>query len=136
MSATATHTIICVGCGAEVEVSIHGRRRKWCTEHCRKQTLYASPCIDCGAPTWHGCAGRANQGRCVQCANKEQVRQKWLEIGELDAEIIRRRKLGYYNWAIEEDLGLPFNTVASHMSRLKSLGFDVPKSPYYVEHRT
>lgn len=40
----------CAGCDNEVPPNkAPGRARKWCSERCRKRTLYSRRCIDCGA---------------------------------------------------------------------------------------
>ena len=60
----------CVGCGREFE----GRgRAKWCSDRCRKQTLYAGVCVDCGAPT-NGYNGPDKAAkRCHRCAMRSQA---------------------------------------------------------------
>ena len=122
--------VACVECGKPFEA--HGHRAKWCSEHCRKQK-YRAPCIECGALTWHGTyPGKyGRSGRCVRCSNARQGKIARERRKALDAEIIRRRELGYLNWAIEEDLGLRHNSVASRLCQLRKLGVDVPPSPYY-----
>lgn len=65
----ATH---CHGCGTELPpVSRAVHNRKWCSERCRKQTLYGGTCIDCGAPTG-GSDGRSPNAskRCVPCGSR------------------------------------------------------------------
>lgn len=58
----------CQGCGAELPPNkAVGRKRKWCSNRCRKQTLYTGTCIDCGGPT--GYSGTSvPRDRCVPCA--------------------------------------------------------------------
>lgn len=57
----------CQGCGAELLPSGGNRPRKWCSERCRRRTLYAGTCIDCGGPT-DGSNGRARAPeRCAGC---------------------------------------------------------------------
>lgn len=79
----ATH---CQGCGSELPppVSSHDVRRKWCSEDCRRQALYAGTCEDCGGPT-DGSNGSAKApARCQGCITwtRDQVifaLQEWAE---------------------------------------------------------
>jgi hypothetical protein len=59
----------CAGCDATLPPNRGpGRARKWCSEKCRKVTLYSSRCLDCGAVcnTDGRVAGAAV--RCSACA--------------------------------------------------------------------
>lgn len=42
-------------------------RRKWCSERCRRVTMYSRPCVDCGQPT-DGSDGLRDEPRCRCCA--------------------------------------------------------------------
>lgn len=69
----------CLGCGAELPPKTwNGRDRKWCSERCRKQTLYSGTCVDCGEPT-NGYAGIGKAGeRCKKCRHaKEHADRIW-----------------------------------------------------------
>lgn len=45
----------CAGCGVPLASNRGpGRQRKWCSERCRKRTLYSGTCVECGAPTNNG----------------------------------------------------------------------------------
>jgi hypothetical protein len=55
------HKRSCPGCGVDL-TGTHGKRR-WCSQRCRQQTLYATPCIDCGERRY---AGR-EAPRCRSC---------------------------------------------------------------------
>lgn len=62
----------CKGCGTELPPKTwQGRDRLWCSDRCRKQTLYSRPCADCGEPM-NGSDGNSPNAsvRCVSCANK------------------------------------------------------------------
>lgn len=74
MSATSVRA--CAGCGGPLPTS-HGRR-KWCSERCRRQTLYAGRCVDCGAPT-NGSDGPGRAGeRCLPCrARFQHESRRW-----------------------------------------------------------
>jgi len=58
----------CQGCGAMGVQTTRARLRKWCSESCRKRTLYGGTCVDCGAPT-NGSDGRGPDApkRCIPC---------------------------------------------------------------------
>lgn len=59
----------CEGCGTPVQQNPRGRRTKWCSNRCRKQTLYTGTCVDCGERT--GYSGTSTPSdRCIPCAAK------------------------------------------------------------------
>jgi hypothetical protein len=63
--------MICHGIGCTNELAPNrapGRPRKWCSDRCRKRTLYAQPCVDCGEPT-DGSQGFQAEPRCLRCTN-------------------------------------------------------------------
>jgi hypothetical protein len=62
----------CHGCGTELPAQTYrGAPRKWCSDRCRKQTLYTGTCLDCGGPT--GFSGRATPPeRCRRCNGVRQ----------------------------------------------------------------
>lgn len=41
----------CQGCGKPAKQTPKARRRKWCSERCRRQTSYGGTCTQCGTPT-------------------------------------------------------------------------------------
>lgn len=66
---------VCQGCGTDLPPKTRpGRDRKWCSDRCRKLTLYARPCLDCGTPV--NVDGRvANAAvRCNPCDGLSRVR--------------------------------------------------------------
>lgn len=64
---------VCDGCGAEIPQR-GNRRRRWCSQRCRKRTLYSGTCRRCGATTnGYGGPGTASD-LCVHCAPKETAR--------------------------------------------------------------
>lgn len=49
MKVGSVRMLACEGCGKRFRwVVIRGRRRKWCSDRCRKWTLYSVPCEKCG----------------------------------------------------------------------------------------
>lgn len=86
----------CPGCGADL-TGTHGKR-KWCSERCRKQTVYSGTCQHCGTPTnGYGGFGSASD-TCKRCFNErnkdrnERLAEMW-EAGEP-------------TWYIAEQLGI------------------------------
>lgn len=62
----------CEGCGAELPPPKRaaGRQRKWCSNRCRRVTLYAGSCVDCGNRTdGSEGPGKAAQ-RCLECSSR------------------------------------------------------------------
>jgi hypothetical protein len=55
----------CYGCGTPLPEQGPGRKRKWCSQSCRKKSTPGGTCADCGAST--GYDGKAK--RCRTCAN-------------------------------------------------------------------
>jgi hypothetical protein len=69
---------LCVGCDTPLplEIGRPGKPRKWCSERCRKQTLYAGTCERCGGKT-NGSDGRAAAATvCMDCL-------RWTRAGVL-----------------------------------------------------
>jgi hypothetical protein len=69
----------CHGCGAPLmRKSSHGRAPKWCSQRCRKQTLYTGTCETCGDRTgWNGTITPSRE--CAPCASRRAgaARKRW-----------------------------------------------------------
>lgn len=89
----------CAGCGTPItQPPSRGRRRKWCSDRCRKRTLYSGTCEICGGPT-NGSNGRdAASDVCRECHEQRNA--------ERNAEIIRRWNEDEPQWYIAEQMGL------------------------------
>lgn len=93
MTATAS---TCAGCPAPiVQPPRGGRRRKWCSDRCRKRTLYSGECVDCGKPT----SGDRPDGisvRCLRCHNVKNgiSRKVWTREAIIAAIQLWARKYG------------------------------------------
>jgi hypothetical protein len=70
-------TLPCLACGAPTEQTPHKRRRKWCSERCRK-SQYAGTCDTCGGPTDGTTPSRGVATRCAVCI-------QWTPEGVLEA---------------------------------------------------
>jgi hypothetical protein len=74
---------VCHGIGCDQPLAPQkgrGRRRKWCSERCRKVTLYSGECRDCGARiNTSGDVARRSE-RCNSCANQHKIDQsrRWI----------------------------------------------------------
>lgn len=75
----------CEGCGASLPALRHGHR-KWCSERCRRHTLYTTPCKGCGKAIYDGSTNPPDE--CGQCKYRriygernERIREMW-EAGE------------------------------------------------------
>jgi hypothetical protein len=68
----------CAGCGDPLPPQKRGRPRKWCSQRCRRDTLYSGACVDCGART-SGNNGRAKAPeRCLACRHEfERANAIW-----------------------------------------------------------
>jgi hypothetical protein len=86
----------CAGCDNEVPPNKGpGRRRKWCSERCRKITLYSRRCLDCGAVCNTGGRVAEPAVRCLVCHNayertveRRQARKYATEKKWTDAEML------------------------------------------------
>lgn len=56
----------CHGCRVEIPPSRGGPARKWCSDRCRKETLYSVACRECGARVKY--TGR-RRDICAQCSD-------------------------------------------------------------------
>jgi hypothetical protein len=77
----------CPRCGSPIRQAARGRTRIFCTDRCRKQFNYSTPCVDCGCET-NGSDGRGHT-RCGVCRARYQHEAKfWTQERVLSA--IRR----------------------------------------------
>lgn len=63
---------LCEGCETPIAQPRFGRR-KWCSDRCRKATLYGGTCIDCGARTDGSNGPGGAPERCIVCAGRARV---------------------------------------------------------------
>jgi endogenous inhibitor of DNA gyrase (YacG/DUF329 family) len=49
VSAAVEARATCRGCGAQIEPGTGNRKREWCSDRCRKRTLYSQPCWIAGS---------------------------------------------------------------------------------------
>jgi hypothetical protein len=81
-----TETRTCQGCDTELPAQTRGRPRLWCTDRCRKRTLYSRQCVDCGAPCNTDGAVRDAATRCGECSRAHQSAEAvWTRETVLDA---------------------------------------------------
>lgn len=116
-------TLSCHGCGKQLPPSRGpGRQRKWCTNRCRRQTLYAGSCVDCGAPTngYNG-PGKASK-RCVACAAAD--RKIWTREALIAA---------IQAWA-DETGGIPPTATDWNPSMAHNLGHPEKAEKFYADN--
>lgn len=117
----------CHGCGAPLDLGPRGRPRKWCSGRCRKAS-YGDPCVDCGAKTRFGAEmKRVPEPRCIDCHFRAETDRR---VEKVVAMVRLRCDENLTNKAIAARLGVPPHTVATELNRMRSIGFDVPPSPY------
>ena len=118
----------CKGCGSPLPpASGHGRPRKWCSEACRRRTLYAGRCADCGAPT-SGSEGRGPRApqRCQACAGTHAAARSRERAAPRRALIERLWAEGKTVAEIGELMGWSATARRSKISRLRQLGYSLP----------
>lgn len=84
---------VCKGCGTELaprDPHVPAPPRKWCSERCRKQTLYSRPCADCGKPL-NGSNGTGPNAyvRCQPCGAKHSGAERKVWTREAIVAAIR-----------------------------------------------
>lgn len=96
----------CQGCGADLS-GTH-KKRKWCSEGCRRQTLYSGTCKHCGASTngYHG-PGTASDA-CIDCSRERNK--------ERNERLVEMWEAGGPTWYIAERLGMSEKAVTAWIS--------------------
>lgn len=103
----------CAGCGTAIEQP----RRKWCSDRCRKRTLYGGTCKLCGAVT-NGYDGPGTAADiCIDCHEARNA--------ERNAEIIERWNEGEPEWYIAREMGLRDQQVRGALEVARRRGEDV-----------
>jgi hypothetical protein len=89
VSGNGSTPLLCQGCGAPLtRKRASGRPPKWCSDYCRKWTLYSQPCVEYGTPT-NGSDGLVAEPRCVPCAARKNGAERRVWTRELVIERIR-----------------------------------------------
>lgn len=115
----------CAGCGELFLVqSPFAHRAKWCSDRCRKQTLYSTPCVDCGAPT-NGSDGRGAHQRCQACNGQEAARRERDRAAPQRELIERLWREGWTSQQIAERVGVAAQP-KGFVSRCRQRGYDLP----------
>lgn len=96
MSESNGHRRICLGRGCGVDLTgMHGHR-KWCSERCRRRTLYTNIC-ECGAEIYNGSAHPPSVcGQCKHDADYGERNELLREMWEADEPA----------WYIAQELGM------------------------------
>lgn len=125
----------CQGCGDPLPPSRGGHPRKWCSERCRKQTLYSVPCVACGEPL-NGSNGRGPNAPslCVMCNGEKEGERQRQRFAEGRAKVERLWAEGKVAREIAAEMGWPYrrlpsgsNTANVRICCLRSRGYDLPQ---------
>lgn len=124
---------VCQGCATELPPPkrASGRRQKWCSEACRKRTLYSTPCVDCGAATSGDGAYHERCGRCSGWRAGEGTRQRFMAQRTM---IEAMWADGYTARQIADAVGWNTSHPGAFISGCRSRGYDLPhrRSPEQV----
>jgi biotin operon repressor len=85
----------CPGCGTDL-TGTHGRT-KWCSERCRRHTMYSNRCRHCGASVYDGSAQPPDE--CGECLREER-------FGERNGRLREMWEADEPTWYIAEKLGM------------------------------
>jgi len=124
VSATVAQETACQGCGAPIEQPHYGRR-KWCSDRCRKTTLYAVPCERCG----ERCGGIANGHRghpsrhCRSCALEVSGEKQQAAFTPFRETMSELWKDGLTTAEIARELGWTEAAVQAAVSRYRAKGY-------------
>lgn len=122
----------CHGCGTVIGQPVlpqgGGRRRKWCSERCRK-AQYGGRCIDCGAPTYGGDGAANAPTRCRRCGPLHEGAAKHAVAVARQERYVAMVRAGMLPREIAAAEGIHPNTVSVALSRARRNGIDVPKVP-------
>lgn len=114
----ATH---CHGCGEALPpAKKYAHRRKWCSERCRKQTLYSTACVDCGGRTTGDGSYHLRCQRCNGIATAARQREEWAPVKRLIEQMWAD---GMTATQIGHALG---GSGPINQSSLRSRGYDLP----------
>lgn len=125
--------LICDGCGESFAyVNRPGRNPRWCSERCRKRTLYGGKCEICGAIT-NGYDGPGTASdRCS--AHNRPAEDHHAKAEVRTREMLALRNKGMLNAEIAARMGVSRFAVnaALSRSRLARFGLAQPPSPYHT----
>jgi DNA-binding CsgD family transcriptional regulator len=111
----------CQGCGTELPPQTYtGRARKWCSESCRKRTLYGRACDVCGRRD-NGSEGKRESYVCVDC-------QYEAEYGERNRRILAAWERGETGKQIAAREGMTEEAVLSWLDHHRRVnGEPIPR---------
>jgi hypothetical protein len=124
---------VCQGCGVALKPNkAQGRKRVWCSERCRKRTMYSGECVDCGASTYSGDA--VPPERCRHCSGRLQGERQ-------QASFVGFRKMVEEMWAegmtcreIGAALGWGKSMSVTGIAQMRARGYNLPHR-YSAERR-
>lgn len=118
---------VCPFCGSQIIQKGPGRRRKWCSEHCRKRALYSGVCIDCGSRTSGTASGLARRAeRCATCQSN-RLNAANVESGRaICADVETMWHDGYTLVEIAAEMGWTPNSAKGYICRQRKRGGAFP----------
>lgn len=124
----------CQGCGIGLAPpKKYGRPRKWCSDRCRKQTLYSTPCVNCGTPTT---GDGSKHELCAACNTLATGARNTAARVKREQVILALRAEGLSNRDIAARTGSTASAIAGFLSRQRHwYGVDVPRDPYMENRR-
>jgi hypothetical protein len=126
----------CEGCGSPLAPNRGpGRQPKWCSERCRKVTLYSRQCESCGAVCNVDGAVAGAARRCGDCNARRSADIAARRAREVAEQMLAMRRTGKTNVEIAGLVGMTPQSVSRSLRRLRDAGADVPPSPYLAAGR-
>lgn len=104
----------CTGCNEPLPPNkAPGPPRKWCSERCRRRTMYTTPCKTCGAAVYDGSAKPPDE--CGDCKYRRTYRER-------NERIFKAWNEGEPAWYIGEREGMTETQVGSLINHHRGLG--------------
>lgn len=113
---------LCAGCGEPIEQP--KGRRKWCSERCRKRTLYSGTCVDCGAATYNGTVPPPK--RCHECNGRRGGELSRRAAEPHRAEVEAAWAAGLTTREMCERFGWTGKYSYTNIGKLRARGYDLP----------
>jgi len=120
--------LTCAGCGKRFRwVCKKGSLPKWCSDRCRKRTLYSGVCVDCGGRTYGDRYSAGPIKRCKYCAHAILIQNTKAASRCRRDEIVAMWAEGLSIREIAEELGSKYGSMGSEIGRLRREGEPLPR---------
>jgi hypothetical protein len=127
----------CDGCGTPITQPPRCRRVRWCSDRCRKQTLYGGqPCRRCGAPRGaNGSDGNHADRLCPACARADFAVAAAAQHARHVREWEAMWAAGLKHAEIAAATGWTVKGVGAQITRLRAEGHNFPyRRPSAIEN--